>query len=199
MLDTPTAPPKFQIPASPPVCLVFSSPLKTTSEHMLSAIPNKLITLPAYVSSSSKTPQPPQLKFQPPSSISLPLLTTLKSPCTPTFPYSPTQIVHPLSPVPPPTSRHHLVPHPPSKALPATPSLSLCVAQGLLIHLFLTLLISKTPGSDSRHFLFSLLKNENKEEVLTGGIFWIFNLIENKYITEATVSGCSMKSALKQV
>ena len=153
---------------------------------MLSAIPTKLITLPTYVSSSSKTPQPPQLKFQPPSSISLPLLTTLKSPCTPTFPYSPTQIVHPLCPVPPPTSRHHLVPHPPSKALPATPSPSSCVAQGLLIHLFLTLLISKTPGSDSRHFL-------------TGSIFWIFNLIENKYITEATILGCSVKSALKQV
>ena len=67
------------------------------------------------------------------------------------------------------------------------------------MHLFLTLLISKTPGSDSRHFLFSLLKNENQEEVLTGSIFWIFNLIENKYITEAAISGYSIQSALKQV
>ena len=37
-LDTPTAPPKFQtLPASPPFCQVFSSPLKTTADHMSSA------------------------------------------------------------------------------------------------------------------------------------------------------------------
>ena len=33
----------------------------------------------------------------------------------------------------------------------------------LLMHLFVTLLINKTTGSDNQHFLFNTLKNENKE------------------------------------
>ena len=35
----------------------------------------------------------------------------------------------------------------------------------LLMHLFVTLLIKETPGRDNRHFLFHILKNENKEEI----------------------------------
>ena len=58
LLDTPTAPPKLQtLPASPSFRQVFSSPLKTTSDHMSPAKPTKLITSPTSVSSSSETPQ----------------------------------------------------------------------------------------------------------------------------------------------
>ena len=41
----------------------------------------------------------------------------------------------------------------------------------LLIHLFVTLLINKTNGSDKRHFFFNTMKNENKEEFLTDSTF----------------------------
>ena len=44
----------------------------------------------------------------------------------------------------------------------------------LLMYLFTTLLINKTPGSDNGHFLFNILKNENKEEILVGIIFYTF-------------------------
>ena len=74
LLDTPTAPPKFQtLSASPPFRQVFSLPLKTTYYHMSSAKPTMLIPSPNSVSSSSETPQSSQLKFQPVSNI--PLLT----------------------------------------------------------------------------------------------------------------------------
>ena len=39
----------------------------------------------------------------------------------------------------------------------------------LLMHLFVTLLINKTTGSDNQHFFFNTLKNGNKEEFLTYG------------------------------
>ena len=57
----------------------------------------------------------------------LPLLSTVKSPCTRTFPSSPTTTTHFLFSAPPPSSCHHLVPHPPSKVLPATQDSSLHV------------------------------------------------------------------------
>ena len=60
----------------------------------------------------------PQLKFQTPSSIPFRLVSTAISSCTPTFPSSPTLSVHPSFSAAPPTSRHYLVTHPPSKALP---------------------------------------------------------------------------------
>ena len=44
----------------------------------------------------------------------------------------------------------------------------------LLMHLFVTLLINKTTGSDNRHFLFNALKNENEEVFLTGSTFCTF-------------------------
>ena len=47
----------------------------------------------------------------------------------------------------------------------------------LLVHLFVTLLINKTTGSDNRHFLFNTLKNEN-EEFLTGSTCYTYALIE---------------------
>ena len=50
-LKFPTAPPKFQtLPASPPLPQVFSLPLKTTSDHMSSTEPTKLITSPTSLS-----------------------------------------------------------------------------------------------------------------------------------------------------
>ena len=45
------------------------------------------------------------------------------------------------------------------------------VLKVLLMHLFVTLLINKTTGSDNRHFFFNTLENENKEEFLTCSTF----------------------------
>ena len=327
--NSPTAPPKSQtLTASPPFRQDFSSSLKTTSDHMSSAKPTKLITSPTSASSSTDTPQSSQIQFQPPSNIPLPLLSTVTSPCTPTFPSFPTPTTHSLFSAPPSTSCHHLVPHPPSKVLPATPDSSLHVAQHvteevqispavphvacglmhldllaktttklllvcilfllflynfefllgllyfprevfdimyqdfsfgfyslpfkfsgkvlpvilillffsfilymptrlflsgankksfksknsvgrkccqlkvlkvLLMHLFVTLLINKTTGSDNRHFFFNTLKNENKEEFLTYSTFCTLEQIEKKNITEATIPGFTIQSSFKQV
>ena len=41
----------------------------------------------------------------------------------------------------------------------------------LLMHLFVTLLINKTNGSNNRHFFFNTVKNENKEEFLIYSTF----------------------------
>ena len=87
------------------------------------------ITSPTSASSSTDTPQSPQIQFQPPSNIPLPLLSTVTSPCTPTFPFSPTPTAYSLFSALPSTSCHHLVPHHPSKVLPATPDSSLHVMQ----------------------------------------------------------------------
>ena len=48
----------------------------------------------------------------------------------------------------------------------------------LLMHLFVTLLMNKTTGSDNRHFFCNILKNENKEEFLTYSTFCTFEQIE---------------------
>ena len=120
--NSPTAPPKSQtLTASPPLSLKttsFSSSLKTTSDHMPSAKPTKLITSPTSASSSTDTPQSYQIQFQPPSTIPLPLLSTVTSPCNPTFPSFPTPTTHSSFSAPPSSSCHHLVPHPTSKILP---------------------------------------------------------------------------------
>ena len=59
-----TAPPKSQtLTSSPPFHQDFSSSLKTTSDHMPSAKPTKLITLPASASASTDTPQSYQNNF----------------------------------------------------------------------------------------------------------------------------------------
>ena len=124
--NSPTAPPKSQtLPASPAFRQDFQSSLKTTSDHMSSAEPTKLITSPTSASSSTDTSQSCQIQFQPPSNIPLPLLSTVTSPCTPTFPSSPTPTTHSLLSTPQSTSCHHLLSHPPSKGLPATPDSSL--------------------------------------------------------------------------
>ena len=86
---------------------------------MLFTKQRKLVTSPTSGSSSFETPQSSQLKFQTPSSIPFPLVSTVISSCTPTFPSSPTLSVYPSFSAAPPTSRHHLVTHPPSKALSA--------------------------------------------------------------------------------
>ena len=128
--NSPTAPPKSQIlTASPPFRQDLSSSLKTTSDHMSSAKPTTLITSSTSASSSTDTLQSSQIQFQPLSTIPLPLLSNVKSPCTPTFPSSPTLTTQSLFSAPPSKSCHHLVPHPPSKILPATPDSSLHVAQ----------------------------------------------------------------------
>ena len=54
--------------------------------------------------------------------------------------------------------------------------------KALLMHLSVTLLINKTTGSDSQHFLFSTLKNGNKEEFLTGSTFCTFEIIEKNIL-----------------
>ena len=54
------------------------------------------------------------------------------------------------------------------------------VLKVLLMHLFVTLLINKTTGSDNRHFFFNTLKNENKEEFLTYSTFCTLEQIEKK-------------------
>ena len=73
------------------------------------------------VSSLSETLHSSQLKFQRPSSIPLPLLSSVTSLFTSTFPSSPTLTAHPSFSAPPATSCHHLVPHLPSKVLTVTP------------------------------------------------------------------------------
>ena len=84
---------------------------------MPSAKPTKLIISPNSAYSSSDTPQSSQVKLQPPSSIPLPILSTVTSPCTPTFPSSPSPTAHSSFSDPSSKSGHHLVPHPPSKVL----------------------------------------------------------------------------------
>ena len=90
---------------------------------------DNFITLPTSASSSTGTPQSSQIKFQTPSSIPLPPLSTVTSPYTLTFPSSPAPTAHPSFSAPPSTSCHHPTPHPPPKVLPATPDSSLHVVQ----------------------------------------------------------------------
>ena len=73
------------------------------------------------------------------------------------------------------------------------------VLKVLLLHLFVTLLINKTSGSDNRHFFFNTLEKENKEECLTYSTFCTLEQIEKKNITEATIPGCTIQSSFKQV
>ena len=63
----------------------------------------------------------------------------------------------------------------------------------------LLIFINKTTGSDNRHFFFNTLKNENKEEFLTYSTYCTLEQIGKKYITEATIPGCSIQSSFKQV
>ena len=56
-----------------------------------------------------------------------------------------------------------------------------------LMHLFVTLLINKTSGSDNRHFFFNTLGNENKEEFLTYSTFCTLKQIK-KYILRKRLS-----------
>ena len=56
------------------------------------------------------------------------------------------------------------------------------VLQVLLMHLFFTLLMSKTTGSDNRHFFFNTLEKENKQEFLTYSTFCTVEQIEKKIL-----------------
>ena len=68
----------------------------------------------------------------------------------------------------------------------------------LLIYLLLSLLIHKTPGSDNRHFLFNILKNENKEEFLTGSTFCPFELIEKNILRKQLSKDALLKVHLNK-
>ena len=81
------------------------------SDLMPSAKPTKLITSPTSTPSSTDTPQSSQIHFQSPSAIPIPLLSTVTSPCTSTFPSFPTPTTHSLFSAPPSMTCHHLVPH----------------------------------------------------------------------------------------
>ena len=66
------------------------------------------------------------------------------------------------------------------------------------MHLFVTLLINQTTGSDNQQFFFNTLKNETKEEFLTYSTFCTLEQIEKKIIAEATIPGRSIQSSFKQ-
>ena len=56
------------------------------------------------------------------------------------------------------------------------------VLKVLLMHLFVTLLINKTTGSDNRHFFFNTLENENKKEFFTYSTFCTLEQIEKNIL-----------------
>ena len=56
------------------------------------------------------------------------------------------------------------------------------VLKVLLMHLFVTLLINKTTGSDNRHFFFNTLGKENQEKFLTYGTFCTHEQIEKEIL-----------------
>ena len=56
------------------------------------------------------------------------------------------------------------------------------VLKVLLMHLFVTLLINKTTGSNNRHFFFNTLEKENKEEFLTYSTFCTLEQIEKNIL-----------------
>ena len=145
LFNSPIAPPKFQTLSPLSFCQVFYFLIKTTSDQMSSPKPTKLIAPSTSVSSSSKTLQSSQLKFQLQSSISPPILSPVSSPCTHTFPSSRTPTAHPSFSVP--ASRSFSAPH----------LHQFKVLKVLLMYLFVTLIINKVPGSDNRYFLFNIL------------------------------------------
>ena len=129
LLNSLTALPKFQtFPASPILPHVFLAQLKTTFVYMSSTEPTKLIT--------SVTRYLFHLKLS--TIISAKISITIwcffsKSISCNISMYSYTSVfsrptVHPLFYTPASKSRHHLVPHPPSKVLLAAPVSSLYVA-----------------------------------------------------------------------
>ena len=169
------------------------------------AKPIELITSPTSGSSSTDTRQSSLLKFQPPSSIPLLLLSTITSPCTPTFLSSRTFTAHSLFYVPPSTSCHNLVPLPPSKVLTATPGSSLHVVQRITEEVQIlppgvphVALINKTTGSDNWHFFFNTLKNKKRRNFHQTILFALLSKLK-KYFTEVTIQGCSIQSSFKQV
>ena len=68
----------------------------------------------------------------------------------------------------------------------------------LLMHLFVTLLINKTTGSDNRHFFFNTLENENKEEFLTCTIFCALDQIEKNILQKRLSQDALSKVHLNQ-
>ena len=56
------------------------------------------------------------------------------------------------------------------------------VLKVLLMHLFDTLLINETSGSDNRYSFFNTIEKENKEEFLTCSTFCTLEQIEKKLL-----------------
>ena len=65
------------------------------------------------------------------------------------------------------------------------------------MYLFVTVLINKVPGSDNRHFLINILKNENKE-FLTGSTFCTFELTEKSILRKRLSQDALSKVHLKK-
>ena len=139
---------------------------------MLFTKQRKLVTSPTSGSSSFETPQSSQLKFQTPSSIPFPLVSTVMSSCTPTFSSSPTLSVHPSFSAAPPTARHHPLTHPSSKALPANLISFLYVVE----HIAEEMQISPPvlPHVPCELILLNLLAKTTMKVFLVGIIFLLF-------------------------
>ena len=125
-----TAPPKSQtLTASPSFCQDFSSSHKTTSDHMSSAKPTKLIKLhqPLHL---LQLILHSHLEYNFNHHLTLHFHFHLLQHLHVLLLFHPLLYpqTHILFSAPPSTSCHHLIPHPPSK-VPATPDSSLHVAQ----------------------------------------------------------------------
>ena len=128
--NSPTAPPKSQtLTASPSFCQDFSSSRKTTSDHMSSAKPTKLIKLhqPLHL---LQLILHSHLEYNFNHHLTLHFHFHLLQHLHVLLLFHPLLYpqTHILFSAPPSTSCHHLIPHPPSK-VPATPDSSLHVAQ----------------------------------------------------------------------
>ena len=82
--------------------------------------------------------------------------------------------------------------------MPTRKCCQLKVLKVLLMHLFVTLLINKTTGSDNRHFFFNTLENENKEEFLTYNTFCTLEQIEKNILRKRLSQDALSKSHLNK-
>ena len=63
----------------------------------------------------------------------------------------------------------------------------------LVMYLFVTLVINRISDSDNRDFLSNVLKNENKEELVTGSPFCTFELIEKSILLKRLLQDAPSK------
>ena len=143
--------------------------------------PAKPITLPISLSSLFETPHSSLLKLQ--SQSSLPLLSIFCKISLSSYISSP------------PTSRHHVVPHPPSKVLLATPGPSLHVAQHITEEI-------KTPAPAVSHvacglITLNLLAKTTTKLILVGILLLPFYTILNLYLFICIFLGIFLKLYMK--